>query len=155
LKFQGLRGLVLLFASENKKHSTKLENPQEAHNSERQYPQYTNQSIIKNTVRQHQKRLSEGEIKAVIAEYQGGATVYELADKFNCHRETISRNLKKSGLQPTIKKFTTQAEIDLLATHYTNGMKLDDIAKQYGVAKSTIRITLRNSGVKMRTRWDY
>jgi DNA-binding NarL/FixJ family response regulator len=123
--------------------------------SERQYPQYEDQSVIKNVIRQYPKRLSEDEIQAVISGYQGGATVYKLAEQFNCNRNTISSHLKRNGIQPTIKKFTTQTEVDELISLYAKGLKIDEIAKQYNVGASTVRVMLCNNGVKMRTRWDY
>jgi transposase-like protein len=123
--------------------------------AKRRYPQYNDQTPIKHEIRQCQKRLSPEEIRQVVTAYKHGATVYELAAQFNCHRNTISKNLKQSGVKPTTKKFVTQNEIGELAALYTSGKKLDEIAKQYGVGASTVRKVLINNGVTMRTRWDY
>lgn len=121
----------------------------------RQYPQYDEQASIRHKVAQKQKRLSKEEIQEIITAYRNGVTIYELAEQFNCHRNTISDNLKRNGIQPTIKKFTSQSEIDKLISHYESGMKNVEIAKLYGVSESTVRKTLLCNGIRMRNRWDY
>lgn len=35
--------------------------------------------------------LSEGQVNQMVALYQDGATVWELANQFRCHRQTVSR----------------------------------------------------------------
>lgn len=45
-------------------------------------------------ITQQQKTLSQTEVQAVIEKYEAGASTYELADEFGCHRSTISAVLK-------------------------------------------------------------
>ena len=56
-----------------------------------------------NSCKQKQKRLSDDEIQQIVDKYKAGATTYELAAEFGCHRRTISRALKKSGIEVSIK----------------------------------------------------
>jgi transposase len=84
--------------------------------------------------------------------FQNAETVYELADKFGCHRNTISDCLKRNGIQPTTKlNLDVQTIIDL----YNDGMKISDIAKRFKVSDSTIRTRLIENSVRMRGRWGY
>jgi len=50
-------------------------------------------------IRQRQKRLNENEIDQLVADYQAGASTYQLAAKFGCHRSTISSHLKARSVQ--------------------------------------------------------
>ena len=52
-----------------------------------------------NTYTQEQKRLSDDEIRQIAEKYSAGASTYELAEEFCCHRSTISRALKKFGIE--------------------------------------------------------
>ncbi|MDR1495396.1 MAG: helix-turn-helix domain-containing protein [Clostridiales Family XIII bacterium] len=121
----------------------------------RHYPQYDDQALIKHRVTQRRKWLSEAETEQIVSSYQNGVTVYELADKFDCNRETISNALKRNGIQPTTKKITDQAKINEIISQYASGKKLNDIAELHSVGASTIRKILIKSGVAMRGRWDY
>lgn len=56
-------------------------------------------SNAKATKTRQQKLLSKAEISQIIQKYQQGATVYELADMYDCHRQTVSRHLKKNGVE--------------------------------------------------------
>lgn len=49
--------------------------------------------------KQKHKTLSDREVKAVIQKYGDGATTYELAKEFGCHRVTISAVLKQNGIR--------------------------------------------------------
>lgn len=49
-------------------------------------------------LRQHQKRMNETEIDELVAAYAAGATINELAEKFECNRGTVSAHLKRRGV---------------------------------------------------------
>ena len=51
------------------------------------------------SIRQQQKRLTSEEEHEVVKQYRAGATVYELAAIFGCHRTTISACLKRHHVQ--------------------------------------------------------
>jgi IS30 family transposase len=121
----------------------------------RVYPQYDNQSKIVHERRKKVKWLTAEEIKQIAIDYQKGATVYELADQYGCHRDTISENLKKHGVNVTVKKFTSQDGIQELVKLYESGLSTVQLAKRFNFSASTIKKYLRSSGVQMRTRWDY
>ena len=53
---------------------------------------------IVSEIRQQQKDLSDDEIQQIAQRYTEGASIYELAREFDCHRGTISRHLKQQGV---------------------------------------------------------
>ncbi|MFC0403594.1 helix-turn-helix domain-containing protein [Enterococcus ureilyticus] len=52
-----------------------------------------------------QKLLSDKEISEIVAKYKDSCTIYELADIYGCHRQTVSRHLKKNGVEMRSKIF--------------------------------------------------
>lgn len=50
---------------------------------------------IPRTTRQTQRRLRRSEINELVTGYQSGATVYELAEQFGVHRNTVSASGKE------------------------------------------------------------
>jgi hypothetical protein len=51
--------------------------------------------IYVSKMQQKQKRLTEDEIRLLIADYQAGKSTYTLASEFDCHRQTVSELLRK------------------------------------------------------------
>lgn len=47
---------------------------------------------------QQQRRLTTAQVIEMASKYETGATVYELAAEFGCHRTTVSARLKKAGV---------------------------------------------------------
>ncbi|MDR1321703.1 MAG: helix-turn-helix domain-containing protein, partial [Gracilibacteraceae bacterium] len=88
----------------------------------RMYPQYEDQSSIVGKRRQAQKWLTPEEVKQIVIAYQNGANIYELGDQYNCDRQTISRNLKKQGVNVTTEKLTSETDIQNLIKLYTDGL---------------------------------
>ena len=108
-------------------------------------------------IRQHQKILSDEEIKHIIEKYNAGVSTYELAQEYGCHRYTISNALKRSGIvvdkHVEGRKYKTEEVIRL----YTEEMKsVKQIAEMFDVCDATIYKCLkRNRVYTKRTRWDY
>lgn len=92
------------------------------------------------------------EINEIVKEYANGATTRQLAEKYGCHRDTISRQLKKQGVAVTIEKIT-HADVGEMVRLYESGQKAEEVGRQFGVSKSTALNRLRANGVKMRGRW--
>jgi IS30 family transposase len=95
------------------------------------------------------KSLSPAECARVVARYQDGATVYELAAAFEVHRGTIARRLKAEGIklrsQP-LSKADAKKTVEL----YISGQSLLQIGAQLGRHHSTIWHVLNRAGVQMR-----
>lgn len=50
-------------------------------------------------LQQKQKHFTDEEIIILTEEYQNGKTLLELAKQYGCHRDTVSRMLKKHGVK--------------------------------------------------------
>jgi transposase-like protein len=111
--------------------------------------------IAARKIQQAQKRLTVAEIDGIVAEYQQGASTYALAEKYGCHRNTISSNLKKRGITVTHSKIEAcGGGADIIAL-YKGGVNTTELAKRYSISHASIIKFLHDNGVEMRTRWDY
>jgi DNA-directed RNA polymerase specialized sigma24 family protein len=73
------------------------------------------------SIRQRQRRLTEAQTVEMAAKYEEGATVYELAAEFGCHRATVAERLKKAGIVMRGQSPTSEA-IDSMAHLYATGL---------------------------------
>ena len=67
-----------------------------------------------------EKRLNTTELDLLVGGYQAGATVYELAEQFHIHRNTISRHLKAQGVQlrnSSLSEAEQARAVDLMLAH--------------------------------------
>ncbi|MCL2817478.1 MAG: helix-turn-helix domain-containing protein [Clostridiales bacterium] len=104
---------------------------------------------------QNQKRLTDAEAASIVEEYQNGQSTYSLAKKYGCHRNTISRCLKKHGTTVRIGNAKTIINDAEMIALYNKGVNTTEIAKRFGITPSTVIRHLHANGVEMRTRWDY
>jgi len=93
-------------------------------------------------ISQRQRRLTETQVLEMVARYQEGATVYELATEFGCHRTTVAERLKKVGIamrgqSPTIE------DIDSMANLIASGLSPQAVGEKLGFCANTVRNCLR------------
>ena len=115
----------------------------------RQNSKYGDREVTR--YRQKQKILSDKEKLEIVTRYQDGESTYDLAKAYDCHRSTISNNLKKAGIDVSIEKINIDEAIRL----YESGCTTKDIAAKYHMTDNAVSRRLKAAGVKMRTRWDY
>lgn len=108
----------------------------------------TNEKII-NELHQQQKRLSCAEIAQIVIGYKSGKTVYELAEIFDCHRVTISSQLKANGVELR-RSSPNEEQIDQMIGLYKTGLSMQDVGSQVGMSASTVMRSLYRRGVKTR-----
>jgi transposase-like protein len=100
-------------------------------------------------IRQRQRRWTPDDLKRVAERYNAGATVYELAAEFGCHRATIAERLKLAGVtmrhQPT-----TIEQVDEIVRLYESGLSMVKVAERVGVSPRTVFNYLRDRGVQTR-----
>ena len=70
---------------------------------------------------------------------------------YNCHRSTISHQLKLHDIEVKIEKIDINEAIVL----YESGWTTKQIAEKYHMSDNAVSRRLKKAGVKMRTRWDY
>ena len=117
--------------------------------------QYYNADSAVKTYKQKQKRLSDEEIRQVVERYSAGASTYELADEFGCHRSTISRTLKKCGIKVTHNCADRNALVEKILELYAEFMKPEDIGKVIDLHTSTVLKILHENGVRIRSSGEY
>lgn len=115
---------------------------------------YDPNSTVK-TITQQQKNLSELEIQTICERYKNGASSYELAKEFGCHRRTISDTLKRNGVevshQATAKPELVKKIIELYAEMKTP----KEVGAIVGIGGDTVRKVLKENGIYIRKSWEY
>lgn len=106
-------------------------------------------------IRQPQKYLTDEEVAQIIAEYQNDMTTYQLAEKYGCHRDTISKVLKKHSVNVSKSKAMDKLDPAKVIAMYESMRTTQQIADEFGVNPGVILKCLRANGVRIRTRWDY
>ncbi|MBK6015138.1 helix-turn-helix domain-containing protein [Streptomyces sp. MBT53] len=99
------------------------------------------------------KRLKDAQVAELVEAYGHGATTYQLADRFDIKRQTVSAILKRNGITPRWRRLT-EANLDEAERLYVQGMSLARIADRMHVDDETIRLRLRKRGVQMRDPHD-
>jgi hypothetical protein len=99
--------------------------------------------------RQNQRHLRESEVEELIKEYEEGAMVKELAQRFSIHRLTVTAILRRHGVKLRRAGIAPE-EVPAAARLYRQGWSLPRLGERYGVDTSTVRRALRIAGVVMR-----
>ena len=120
---------------------------------ERQTPEVITSSDYQllGPISQRQRRLTEAQVAEMTAKYKAGATVYELAAEFGCHRATVAERLKKAGIvmrgrTPTIE------DIDSMANLIASGLSPQAVGENLGFCANTVRNHLLRARVETRNR---
>jgi transposase-like protein len=109
-----------------------------------------NAVTVNGTVRHPKRNFTEAEIQSLVTNYRdNGLTVYQLADKYGCHRNTISKVLRQNGVEVTIRKLNEE-RLKQAIELYGAGWSLREIGRELDVTKSTVRVALVKAEVEMR-----
>jgi len=110
---------------------------------------------IPRTSRQTQRRLRGPEIDELVTGYQAGATVYELAELFGVHRNTVSASLKRQGVGLRYQSLSSTQVADAIQ-FYHEGLSLLKVGERVGCGAECVRQALMNAGVEIRPRngWE-
>ena len=112
-------------------------------------------NYIVTEIRQQQKDLSDDEIRQIAERYTAGASIYELADEFGCHRGTISRHLKQQGITVSNKVTDRPALVERVLTMYTDGMHAKQIGAELGITPKSVSKILHDNDVRIRHSTEY
>lgn len=114
-----------------------------------------NPDCIVKSIKQQQKVLTELETRTICERYKNGASSYELAKEFGCHRRTICDALKRNGVevshQASKKPELTKRIIELYAEYKTP----KEIGAIVGIGCDTVRKVLKENGIYIRKSWEY
>jgi transposase len=85
----------------------------------------------------------------LVAAYEAGAAVRELAGRFNLHRATVGRYLKARGIA-TRPPVLSDEDVSRAAELYRTGWSLAKIANHYDVSAHSVNNYLVAAGVVLR-----
>lgn len=108
---------------------------------------------VVHSLRQKQRRLDKDEIERLIAAYKAGSTVYQLAERWGCHRTTVSQCLKSHGVRMR-RVPPSEKQLDDAARLYESGLSLARVGREVGCHPDTLWSHLRQRGVAMRDPHD-
>lgn len=115
---------------------------------------YEPNSIVKN-ITQQQKTLSELEIRTICEKYKNGASSYELAKEFGCHRRTISDALKRNGVEVSHRASTKPELVKRIIKLYAEYKTPKEVGALVGIGDDTVRKVLKGNGIYIRKSWEY
>ncbi len=95
------------------------------------------------------RRLTEDEVTELVTDYEGGATVYDLAKRFKIHRNTVSGHLHLRDIKMRGQSMTEE-QVDLATRLYQQDWSVARIGSHLGVNGGTVWLALRARGVQMR-----
>lgn len=114
-----------------------------------------NPDYIVKSIKQQQKTLSELEVQTIIELYQQGASSYDLAKQFDCHRRTISDTLKRNGIEVSHQASKKPGLVKKVIELYAEMKTPKEVGAIVGINKGTVRQILKDNNVYIRKSWEY
>jgi transposase-like protein len=103
--------------------------------------------------RQIHHRLSPKHRDQLVDEYQAGASMLSLAQRWGLHRTTVAEHLRRAGVE--VKQRGIPREwLDEALRLYEDGWSCQLLAERFGCDDETVRQTLKRHGVQLRSPWD-
>ncbi len=96
-----------------------------------------------------QRRLSQPEVEALLADYEAGGRFGELAKVYGIHRTTVSAHVARAG---KTRGQLTEAQVDEAVRLYGQGLSLRAVGNRLNVTDKTIRRVLDRQAVAVRPR---
>lgn len=95
------------------------------------------------------RQLDTDQIQQLIADYQSGATVYELGDRLGIERRTVSNILHRHGV-PMRRRGLSPDQVNDAIHLYKLGWSLARVGDHLGVNHTTVLNKLRERGIPTR-----
>jgi hypothetical protein len=105
--------------------------------------------VIERKEKQFHHRLYSEEIEQLIADYQAGAKVRDLADRYRVNRNTVIQHINRAGVRRHYPALNP-GEVEEAAQLYQSGQSLVSVSERFVVNATTIRSALLKAGVAMR-----
>ncbi len=99
-----------------------------------------------------QRRLTSAQVVELVAEYQAGADMRQLAQRWDVHRTTVAGHLRRAGVDLRRQGLSEEQRREA-GRMYCEGWSLQRLAERYGCDAETVRAYLKRSGVRMRKPW--
>lgn len=114
-----------------------------------------NPDYIVKSIKQQQKTLTEYEIQSIIQKYQNGASSYDLAKEFGCHRRTITDALKRNGIEVSHRASTKPELVKKVVELYAEMKTPKEVGAIVEITGDTVRAILKENGIHIRRSWEY
>jgi DNA-directed RNA polymerase specialized sigma24 family protein len=101
--------------------------------------------------KQAQVRLSHDQVAELIASYQAGRTLEEVAAEFGIYVRTAAAHLEREGV-PQRRRRLTPDQVTEAVQLYESGWSTIQIAKHLGIYAQSVRYQLVKEGVQLRPR---
>lgn len=96
--------------------------------------------------------LNHARGRHLVADYQSGMTVNEVAAKHGCKAETVCKWMARLGVKARSRKLVIDSA--RLVAEYTAGKSLNALAMEFGCERGPLLNCLKENGVKIRGRSD-
>ena len=103
--------------------------------------------------RQAQRRLTAEQVQQLVAEYENGASVQDLASHWGIHRTTVAAQLRQAGVRLR-RQGVPDRLLDEAIRLYNDGWSCQRLADRYGCNATTVWKVLQQAGVKLRAPWE-
>jgi DNA-directed RNA polymerase specialized sigma24 family protein len=99
--------------------------------------------------RRSQRRLAGEQVAQLVAEYQAGVGVLELAARWKVNRGTVAHHLARAGVELR-RRGLSPGQIEEAVRLYGEGWSIRQVAARHGCDYETVRRALLRAKVKLR-----
>lgn len=103
--------------------------------------------------RSTQRRLTYDQVAQLVAEYQAGADMRELAVRWQVHGTTVAGHLRRAGVELR-RQGLSEEQLTEAVRLYGEGWSLQRLAERYVCDAETVRTYLGRAGMRMRRPWE-
>ncbi len=98
------------------------------------------------------RRLTEGQITALVADRAAGAEINDLAEKYGVDRTTVIGHLHRAGVSGQRRQGRTldPGQMRAAGELYTSGVNLAEVGERFNVDRRYLRRVLPAAGFLMR-----
>jgi DNA-directed RNA polymerase specialized sigma24 family protein len=103
--------------------------------------------------RQTQRRLNDEQTQQLVAEYEAGASMKELAARWDMHRTTVGSHLRQAGVQLR-RQGVPDPLLDEAIRLYNDGWSCQRLVERYTCDAESVRQALKRARVPLRAPWE-
>jgi DNA-directed RNA polymerase specialized sigma24 family protein len=103
--------------------------------------------------RQAQRRLTPEQVQRLVAEYEDGASVQDLASRWSIHRTTVASQLRQAGVKLRGQGVPADCRAEAVRL-YGEGWSCQRLGERYGCNATTVWKVLKQAGVRLRESWE-
>ncbi len=100
-----------------------------------------------------QRRLTSDQVAELAAEYQAGADMRGLAERWAVHRTTVAGHLRRAGVKLRRQGLSDEQLAEAVRL-YGEGWSLQRLTERYECDAETVRTYLKRVDVGMRRPWE-